>query len=257
MTRLVRAELLKLTTTRTPTGLLLAVVLVTAASVAGTVATGSLDHPEGGERLAQTATIATIFTAILGLLIVTTEFRHGTITQTFLVTPARGRVLLAKLAAGAVAGLAFGLAATAVALAMALPWTALRGDEVGGLGAGAAVDFVRLAGAHALWAALGVGIGALVRNQVGAIVGTFAWFLMIEPLLTVLGVVLTTGVGSEGMGPIGPYLPGTAFDALVGGDVGGERAGLLSPLAGLALVLAYVVALAAAGGLALVRRDPK
>ena len=48
-----------------------------------------------------TAGFATIFALLFGIVVVTAEFRHGTITPTFLVTAARTRVILSKGVAGA------------------------------------------------------------------------------------------------------------------------------------------------------------
>lgn len=253
MSRTLRAELLKLTTVRTPFALGLASLLLVVIAVVTAVGTGAVDHPEeGAGRLVQAAGTASLLALILGILAVTTEFRHGTITQTFLATPVRERVVASKLLAAVVAGLALGVGAIVVTLAIGLPWSSARGYEVG-LDGGSAAHFLRLLGVYAFSAALGVGIGALVRNQVGAVVGAFAWFLMVEPLLTLLGIVLSEG--DDDFGPIGRYLPGTALDALAGDDFGGL--GVLSPPAALGLVLAYVALVAAAGGAVLVRRDPK
>lgn len=254
MSRLVRAELLKLTTVRTPWWFVAGVVLLAAATTAGLTGSGELDGDARVERLFEAASVSAIFATVIGLLVVTNEYRHGTITQTFLVTPVRERVVLAKLAAGMVAGLAYGLVAAATSLAVGLPWLAARDESA--VVAGSGSTLLRLAAAYCLWAALGVAIGAVVRNQVGAIVLTFAWFLVVESLLTGLGILIW-GNGGEGLGPIGPYLPGAAFDALVGGNLAGEQAGLLSPAAGLGLVLAYVGLVAAAGTALVVRRDPK
>lgn len=254
MSRGFRAELLKLTTVRTPLGLAVGAVLLVAIAVVAAVGTGAVDHPQGDGRLVQATGTASLLALILGVLVVTTEYRHGTITQTFLATPVRERVVAAKLLAATAAGLALGIVASAVALVIALPWSSARGYDLG-LDGESAIRFLRLLGVYAFSGALGVGIGALVRNQVGAIVGSFAWFLMVEPLLTLLGIVLTEG--DDDLGPVGRYLPGTAFDSLGGGDFDGAQLALLSPPAALGLVLTYVALAAAAGGAALVRRDPK
>jgi ABC transporter len=101
----------------------------------------------------------------------TGEFRHHTITQTFLTTSDRGRVVAAKLAAYALAGMAVAVLTLAVTVAVALPWMNAKGLSVsvldGGLG--------RVLGGTLLAAGLCglVGVGttaALTRAEPGVVV---------------------------------------------------------------------------------------
>ncbi len=94
-----------------------------------------------------------------------------------------------------------------------------------------------------LWAALGVGLGALVRNQVLAIVGLFAWVFVVEILIF------------QYLPGVGRYAPGAAGTAMTGDTVGDSSVHLLSAPLGAAVLAAYACALAVAGGLALSRRD--
>lgn len=59
--------------------------------------------------------VGAVFAALLGAMSMTAEIRHGTIRPTFLGTPKRDHVLIAKTVLNALIGLAFGLAATATA----------------------------------------------------------------------------------------------------------------------------------------------
>jgi hypothetical protein len=136
MTRLVQAELLKLRTTRTARALLALAAAGTAALVAVVLLlAGQPGQPALGDdalRLlvlvpAQPLTLAAV---VLGILGMAGEFRHGTATPTFLVTPRRGRVVAAKLAAAGLTGLAMALLSSAAVLAVGLPWLAARGIEV-------------------------------------------------------------------------------------------------------------------------------
>jgi ABC-2 type transport system permease protein len=98
------------------------------------------------------------------------------------------------------------------------------------------------AAATALWAAIGVGVGALVRNQVPALVGICAWLLFFENLL----------VGDiAGVGGVGRLLPGAAGKAISGQD----SDTLLAPAAALIVLALYAAAAAAIGSLAASRRD--
>ena len=113
----------------------------------------------------------------------TGEFRHKTITPAVLITPRRTPLLAAKLITVAAAGLAFGLAASGMATAIALPLLAARHIPAAVSGAGVAAIIAGGAIATALSAALGVGIGAIIRNQAGAITAVLALVYIAEPLL--------------------------------------------------------------------------
>ena len=91
----------------------------------------------------------------------------------------------------------------------------------------------------AAWAALGVGLGALVRNQVFAVIGLIVWAMVIDNLF-------------RGLVPrIGGYTPVGASAALVADPTDY----VLSAAAGGLLLLGYVAALVAAGALLVARRD--
>jgi ABC-2 type transport system permease protein len=189
-----------------------------------------------GERL------GALFAALLGAMSFTAEIRHGTIRPTFLVSPWRSRVVAAKVLASTLVGAIFGVAACLLAAGIGTAALRSRGYSVhidGG-------DYVLfLAGGTAgvaLWAAIGVGVGALVRNQVPALVGLCAWILFIEVLL--LGDVAEIDA-------VGRFAPGAAAAALSGLDP--DR--LLAPATGLVVLAVYAVATAVAGSLVTSRRD--
>jgi ABC-2 type transport system permease protein len=189
-----------------------------------------------GERL------GALFAALLGAMSITAEIRHGTIRPTFLVTPRRGRVVAAKVWASTLIGAGFGLAAGAVVAGVGTAALAARGIDVR-LDAG---DYALLlaggAAAAALWAAIGVGLGAVVRNQVPTLIGLCAWLLFVEGLL--LGDVADVN-------DVGRFAPGAAASAISGQDP--DR--LLAPAVGLILLVLYAAAATVAGSLATSRRD--
>ncbi len=214
MTALVSSELLKLRTTRSSIGLVLAVLVlsgVAAAATAASEASSRISDPAFQEDLPVTAGFATIFALLLGIVVVTAEFRHGTITPTFLVTPARTRVILSKGVAGATAGALMSALSLAVFYAVAAPWLAARGAELHLLEGKAPARMLGLVVAGALTGLLGVGIGAVVRVQVAAVVGVLVWFLIVEPLVGYL------------IDSIAAYLPGAAGDALVQSDFAADN----------------------------------
>lgn len=251
MTYLLAAEQLKLRTTRVPYVLAAMVVLLSAIAAAGYVGTNSLDD-DPWLSLAQGASFANVVATILGILIVTNEYRHGTITSTFLAEPARERVLAAKLVVGLLAGVALAVVAAIAALAVAVPWQAARGESLPVDGT-AVESFARLAVLYALACGLGVGVGAIVQNQVGAIVATFVWFFVAETIISIVSSLLGDGIEEEG-GPLTPYLPGSALQAIVGFEPADDV--FLGAGWGTLLACGYVAGLALLGGLAMLRRDP-
>ncbi len=185
MSRLVAGELLKLRTTRTFFGVVgaaIGLMVLIAAAAAAAANFAPEDRP--GLDLLDVGIFASYFALIIGVLAVSTEFRHGTITPTLLATPNRARVVLAKLIAHAIAGLLFGLAAYGLISLLLFPILAVRGVD-SGIDTGTAVEMI-VGGslAAALTAAIGVGVGAIVRNQVGAVVAVVVYLFMIEPLLS-------------------------------------------------------------------------
>ena len=247
MTRLVHSELLKLRTTRTARVLLALAAAGTAALIAIVLLlAGQPGQPAlGSDALRQLVLVPaqplTLAALVLGVLGMAGELRHGTATSTFLVTPKRGRVVAAKLAAAAVTGLAMSLASSAVVLAVGLPWLRAKGIEVAIADPGVAARVAGLAAAVALYTVLGTGLGALLRNQVAAVVvGLLWWSQGVERVLT--GILHQPGLER--------WLPMGAASALTApGD------GRLPMWAGALVFAAYGLVLALLGGRLVARRD--
>ena len=236
-----RSELLKQRSTQTALFLFLGMVGLVALAVAMHVlALGKTRLATNAHQLEvfQIGTRAgMLFAALAGALAITAEIRYGTIRPTFLVSPRRSPVLAAKLTVGALTGLAYGLLAEGLMAAFAAIAFSLRGipNELTGS------DYARIllggAAAAALWAILGVGIGALVRNQVATLVGLCAWMFIVESV-------------SEGFVPgAARLMPGGAGLSLAGNELE------LSIGDAALLHIAYTAAAAAAGWLTTLRRD--
>jgi ABC-2 type transport system permease protein len=245
MTHLIHAELAKLRTTRTTPMLLAAMVgfaIVTVTfvvTVSGTQGNPPLDADSLRHIVAAPSRVISGTALLVGILALASEFRHQTITQTFLVTPDRGRVVAAKLAAGILVGLVFGVTSTVAVLTVGLPWLAAKGVAIQLSGAfGQTVAGVLAAAA--LSGLLGVAVAALVRNQVAAVVGALLWFLVIEGILPAVLRAPT----------LPRWLPGGAAAALT--DPGGRY---LSAWAGALLLAGYGLVLAAIGSRLTLRRD--
>jgi len=236
---LVAAETRKLTSVWT-TAIITAVGLLLIAIGAGFFV---FESELSGEFLGTDAQVAatvdqiggmSVIALIVGLLSVTTEFRHETIGRTFQLTPSRTRVVTTKMLVGAVYGIAFfvlGLVAVGVVL----------------LASGADLEFgaetvrsVRQGPVGlALMAVFGVAVGALLRSQVVAVALMLIYVFVIESLF----VQFLPGIGR--------WLPFQALNAMfaseelaagMGADVGAP----LAPMVGLAVFVAYGVVAATA-----------
>jgi ABC-2 type transport system permease protein len=242
-----RAELFKQRSTRTGFGLfvaMLGLVLFVVLLHGFGLAAGNFDTSSKQLTVlfAWGEVLGALFAALLGAMSITGEIRHGTIRSTFLATPWRHRIVAAKVWASMLIGTGFGLAAGAVAAGVGAAALRARGIDVL-LDPG---DYALLvaggAAATALWAAIGVGVGAVVRNQVPVLVGICAWILFVENLM----------VGDiGGVGNVGRLLPGAAGQAISGQDPDT----LLPPAVGLVLLALYAAAAGLAGWLATSRRD--
>ena len=132
MTRLISSELLKLRSTRTAVALIASVVGLVV--LIGLIATITADFEQDEVMtvdLLGIAGFAQVFALILGVLAVTTEFRHGTITPTLIVSPDRVRLVMAKLAAHALAGLILGVLAVGLTTAIVLIGLSSRDIDTG------------------------------------------------------------------------------------------------------------------------------
>lgn len=194
---LIKAELRKLLYSRSTFGLLLASILV---AVLSTVVTpividqddsglfGSLEDQALVDGVYANAISSYIFAIILGILIMSGEFRHGTAVATFLASPKRARVLVAKLVVAAFAGAAFQIISAALAVAAGFYTLTFFERAV----APSATVFVNLAAAAlasgAVLGLVGVAIGSLIRNQLVAIVSTLIWLFVLEPVALLLFV---------------------------------------------------------------------
>ena len=259
MIRLIGVELFKLRTTRltygllaTAAGLTALFAVIEAARAGSDNGIGPLSTASGLNAVITAGVWALVLATVMGVTVSSGEFRHSTATLTYLATPRRGRVLTAKAVAGACAGAVFGLAGYVIALGVGLIFVAARGYHV----AIADATLARYAAGHivgtALLAAIGVGLGALVRSQLAGVIAVFAWTIVIESLL---GGLFTS---------VRPYLPYTAASTLSGSSLGGSAFGPAHNLSGgtplpfavaTALLAALAVVFAAVAARTTVQRD--
>jgi ABC-2 type transport system permease protein len=215
VTRLVAAELLKLRTTRTfwalagsAVGLVLLIVLLNLAL------DDQIRSPSSVRSLLSTAGLAGLLTLILGVVAGAGEYRHGTIASTLLVTPQRLRAVGATVGACFLGGLAIGLLAAGLTALLALTWLSAEDAVLPSLG-----DCLEIFLGGALYAglaaSLGAAFGALVRNQVAAVVTVLLLIFVLDPAvsallegvgqftLTGLGIAMSGGEGDSDLLPRG------------------------------------------------------
>lgn len=242
MTDQLLSELRKMRSTRTNLGLLggmIALILLTVLLNGFITKKPELADLQNQYAVLSAGTSAALFAALIGVMAITSEFRHGTIRTTFVVTPHRSRVIGAKVLASLLMGVLFGLAA--IGLSFGLGYAILAGRDIS-----FALDtnhvwwlFVGTPLMTAAWAALGVGLGAVLRNQVFAVIGLIVWAMVVDNLL-------------RGLVPsIGGYTPVGASAALVADPTDY----VLAAAPGGLLLLGYVAAFVTAGAILVARRD--
>ena len=195
--------------------------------------------------------IGYVFPLLVGTLLVTTEVRHRTLTQSLLAEPRRSVLLAAKLAVAAPVGLLYGVLGVVGLVATAAPVLGLAGDGAylsdpavwRALGLGVLVT--------GLWAVLGAAFGAVVPHQVAAVVAVLAFTQFVEPIAR-LGLSAV-----DALSGVAAFLPGAAADAVVGASLFGEISGgdLLPGWAGALVLLGYAAVLTVVGRYTTFARD--
>ena len=259
MTDLVRAEIRKLLTTRMVLGLTLGGIVLVAfyvtviAFTAGSTSAGqsslhSLSDP-GSVRAVYGVPfeIGYLMPLLMGVIVVCSEYRHHTISSTFLATPRRGRVLIAKGLTALLVGLAMGLILTVLAAGLGAVLVAARGYPVLLTSNGIPRMLALMVAGLGIWAVFGLGFGALLKNQVAAILTAIGLVTLVEGLLTLF-------LRWVHLGTIAKILPSSASTAIVSPST--AKAGDLLPWwGGMIALLAWGVAMALLGAAFTLHRD--
>jgi ABC-2 type transport system permease protein len=242
MTTLIRNEFTKLRTVRGPWLLVAVQQAVIVAGVSGlAVALGDLGSSRATFGLLSHAGVASaIFTLVLGITAVAGEYRHKTITDTYLATPRRGRVVAAKLVAYTIAGVGVGVISAGTGALTTGAWLATDNASLDLTDPGVWRVVAGIVALNAAYAAIGVSLGALVRNVTGTVVVALTWIALVETTVANL------------LGDLGRWLPNRAGMAL--NDM--PAAGAMLPQWGGGAVLAAYAGLFILAALATtVRRD--
>jgi len=257
---LVKAEFMKLAYQRRTWGLLLAAIFLAVLATAfspyaierANTPFMNLSSSDVVDGVYAKALGAYILSVVLGIVIMSSEFHHHTAIATFLATPKRSSVLVAKLVTAALWGAGFNLVATGIAM---------------GTGAFALTYFPSAAAPHgyiftnylaasiligAVCAVMGVGIGTLIRNQNASVSIGLVWFLVVDRILAVIWT------------EIGKYLPSGLITAMMAlhlnvkdkaSGIGINTKDYLEPLPAAGFLFAYAVVFAAVSIFTTLRRD--
>ena len=245
---LVRGELVKVLSTRLWLGMLIGVVAFTALQVVAQIfgsgqqpGSAGITSDAGVRNVYSSAGASYVLVLVLGILGMTQEFRHMTVTSTFLAEPRRIHVVIAKMFAHALIGAAFALVALSIGFGLSAvllgtkEHAPIASSTLWQIAGGVILGFV-------LYTVLGVAFGALVRNQIAAILIAIVWVLLIEALVVAF------------LPAVGKWLPGGAMNGLLQAT-GFNNATYLAPLAAAALLLAYCLGLAAIAAATTLRSD--
>jgi ABC-2 type transport system permease protein len=245
MKPLLRAELIKLRTTRTFYALAGVAIVI---SLLITILIAATEEPTQESVLTDVFQndASTLFIMILAIVGITGEWRHRTITSSLLAAPDRIRFLAAKTLAFAAAGTLLSLA---ISLSISIAGFAILGArDLPTPHLGDLLELIaRNAGAAALLGAFGVGVGSLVRNQPVAIVGILIAAFVVDPVLGQFAH------GVEVYSPTGA-LP-SAIQGISPDDVGMEKVDFLAAVPAVGVMLVWIGALFGLGAALLVKRD--
>jgi ABC-2 type transport system permease protein len=259
--RAVRAELLKFFTTRLWWGMAIAVVLSAAAFAVLFGIIFTLDDPEvtGGAVGGPIQIANSVYTAglsvgyllmlTIGVMHIGSEYRHKTITSTFLATPHRSRVMLAKVVALLIIGAAYGVVSLVGSVVVGAVTLQARG-----LDPFPSAEILRTLALSllvlGLWCLIGLGVGILIPNQVAALLIGVGVAWIVEPLI---GFALS--FWDFGRDHIAPYLPSAATTSVVNGVQGSPDAVVLSWWVASLVLAAWAAVLAGLGIMRTVRQD--
>ena len=240
----IRTEWVKLATIRAPWIILSGVPLVAVIGVTGlTLQSAELGAPQMQSLAVAHLGLGAMFSLVFGAFAIAGEYRHRTITDTYLSTPRRSPVLAAKLVVYLVLGGMAGVVGAAAAFGAVAVWWSVKDVPFDAADADMWSTLVGGSVANALYAAIGVGVGALIRNLTASILALLAWLTLVEGIVGQL-------VGTD----LAKWLPFTAGRALALDGASGAAELLTRPEGGI-VVAGYAVVFALVAMFTTLKRD--
>lgn len=264
MTRAIRAELRKFFTTRLWWGMAIGIFLAAAAfaAVFGILFTsdsaaggGPTGVPTGDEVQVANSVytgglgVGYLLMLTIGVIQIGSEYRHRTITSTFLAVPRRATAMVAKVVALLAIGVGYGLVSLLGSVSVGALVLTLRGESAfpsSEVFRTLALSLLVLG----LWALIGLGVGILIPNQVAALLIGVGVAWIVEPLLG-----LAIKAGDFGREHIAPFMPTEATNAIVNTVQASPDDVRLEWWAAALVLAAWAAVLAGVGSLLTVRRD--
>jgi ABC-2 type transport system permease protein len=242
MVRLIRAEFLKLRTTQVWFWLLLAALAISAlVAIGGLAPADAIRTSADVADLFGNANGASMVVFVLGVLGVTTEFRYETITPTVLATPSRWAVVTAKMISYALVGAGYAVLCIGLQIAIAVPWLSSKHVDFSLSDPDVRHAILGVLLIHTLFALIGIGVGALLRNQIVAVTLGVIFLVVLENIILAI----------PGIKHAWPYTPSGATTAIIytHGDTEANGVHILGAGGGVLVLLlwAFVPAVLGAG----------
>lgn len=272
MSAAIKSEIRKIFSTRMWWGLLIGLVIIAAllsmlfASLVGNDQAGNGDDGNpfktmtpGTAQLIYSAGInfnlTTLIPLALGVMLITNEYRHQTISSTFLATPSRWTVLISKVVALIPLGIVYGVVHDLASVGGGA--LILKGKHVPLLLGNSDVQktFGLCIIAFTVWLLLGFGFGMLVRNQVAAVMTAVG-------VAFIAHIALNIFFSTKGWETPAKFLPGNltsgmlvTSDPTAGQQVSSNASPYFSWWSSTLILLGYAAALAGLGAFLTSRRD--
>jgi ABC-type transport system involved in multi-copper enzyme maturation permease subunit len=265
MSAAIRAEFRKFFTTRLWWGMAIAIFLAGVLFsllfgflLTGEQATGGA-NPEGiptgsAEQIANSVytgglSVGYLLTLTIGVLQIGSEYRHKTISGTFLAVPKRAKVMLAKIVALLGLGALYGLISLAGSVITGAIVLNARGFDPF-----PSTEVLRTLALSllvlGLWALIGLGAGILIPNQVAALLIAVGVAWIVEPLI---GFALT--FWDWGAEHVAKFLPSSATSAMINAVQNSPDEVRLEWWGGALMLTLYAAVLAGVGSWQTLRRD--